>query len=131
MATTKKGNPKGEVHIGEGVDEKMKKLSKLFVQKKWSFTTEKHGVIDGPRLAAMATEQEADNLADATAHQTYLQVHDPVMRRNGERGAAYSAAHSMAMTAAKGNADLIKILKELKIRETKPKKKKKSEEKVG
>ena len=53
----------------------------------------------------------------------YLRTHEPVMRRNGERGAAYSAAHQLAMTAAKGNNDLIKILKDLKIRETKPKKK--------
>jgi hypothetical protein len=80
-------------------------------------------VIDGARLGAMATEQEADNQAESDAWSAYLRTHEPVMRRNGERGAAYSAAHQLAMTAPKGNNDLIKILKELKIRETKPKKK--------
>lgn len=122
MATgTKCGRPAGEVHAGEGFDEMLEKLAALSAKKHWSFTTEGHGTIDGARLTAMATEQEADGKRDSDALNAYKLVHEPVMKRTGERGAAYAAALSMARTAAKGNRDLEKILDGLKLRSGKPK----------
>ena len=117
MATTKKtsGRPRGEVHAGEGFDEKLKRLAELCDERGWTFKSEK-GVIDGTFLFKLAADQEQDKKDDREAWSRYQQIHEPVMKRQGERGATYSSALSFARTAAKGNRELLKLLGDLAIR---------------
>lgn len=115
MGNKKKGRPAGEVQVGVGFDEKLKRLGELFQGKGWSFTSGS-GTIDGEALQRMATEQEADTRADREAWSNFQQLHEPTMKRQGERGALFSAALAFARTAARRNRDLLKLIDELKIR---------------
>ena len=115
MAAKKPGRPQGEVHAGQGFDEKLKRLGELCNERGWSFKSEQ-GVIDATLLARLAAEQEKDQKDDREAWSKYQQIHEPVMRRQGERGAIYSSALSFARTAARSNRELLKLLKELAIR---------------
>jgi hypothetical protein len=115
MGNKKKGRPVGEVQVGVGFDEKLKRLGELFRVKGWSFTNGS-GTIDADALQRMAAEQEADTRADREAWSNFQQIHEPMMKRQGERGASFSAALAFARTAARRNRDLLKLIDELKIR---------------
>jgi len=112
----KRGRPAGEVQVGEGFDEKLKRLAELFAEREWTFGTVSRGTIDASGLSRVASEQEADQQADRNAWSRYQQVHEPVMRRQGERGALYASALALARAASKGNRDLLRLLAELQIR---------------
>ena len=123
-----KGRPAGEVQVGEGFDEMLKRLGEIYEEKGWSFTSEDKGAINAELLTGLGTEQEADRKADTEAWNKYILIHGPIMARQGERGAVYSRALEFARTASKGNRELLKILGELKIRSGR---KKKTPEKRG
>ena len=117
-----RGRPAGEVQVGTGFDEMLKRLAEVYKEKGWTFTAEDKGIINAKSLEKMSTEQETDQKADTEAWNKYTLVHEPVMARQGERGAVYSRALDFASTAAKGNRELMKILDELKIRSGRKKK---------
>ena len=115
-ASKRRGRPAGEVQVGVGFDEKLKRLAELFREKAWSFTSEGGGTINADALQTMAASQEADAQADRDAWSRYQQVHGPVMARQGQRGATFSSALAFARTAARGNRELLKLVNELKVR---------------
>ena len=111
-----KGRPPGEVQVGEGFDEMLKRLAELYQEKGWTFTAEDKGTINSESLLRLSVEQETDQKADTEAWSKYTLIHGPIMARQGERGAVYSRALDFARTASKGNREITKILDELKIR---------------
>ncbi len=117
MASKKKGGrPAGEVLVGTGFDEKLKRLSEVYADKNWTYPSENYGPINHEVISSAATEQEKDQKQDSEAWVRYQQIHEPVMKRQGLRGAMYSEALTFARTVAKGNRDLIRVLGELRIR---------------
>jgi hypothetical protein len=113
---SKRGRPAGEVQVGVGFDEKLKRLAELFQQKGWSFSSESAGTINAESLQRLATEQEADAVLVREAWARYQQTHEPVMQRQGARGAIFSAALMFARTAARRNRELLRLLDDLRIR---------------
>jgi hypothetical protein len=113
---SKRGRPAGEVQVGEGFDEKLKRLADLFAARGWSFASVEQGAISPETLRKAAADQETDQQADRDAWSRFNLVHEPAMRRQGERGAFYSAALALARAAAKGNRELLRLIGELRIR---------------
>jgi hypothetical protein len=112
----RRGRPQGEVQVGIGFDEKLKRLAELFREKGWTFSNGSGGALDADALLRLAGEQEADVQALREAWARYQQVQEPVMQRQGQRGAQFSAALSFARTAARRNRELMRLLDDLKIR---------------
>ena len=71
---------------------------------------------DREKLKRLAGEREADAQVLREAWARCRQVQEPVMQRQGQRGAQFSAALSFARTAARRNHELMRLLDDLKIR---------------
>ena len=110
------GRPTGEIHVGAGLDEMLKRLAEMFETHGWTFTIHGVGTVDGALLRRMSGEQEADQQADREVWTRFQETHEAVMKRSGERGAVYASALAFARTAAKRNRELLKLIRQLCIR---------------
>ena len=112
----RKGRPAGEVQVGEGFDEKLKRLAELFQVRSWSFCADDGTAVNGDTLTRLASEQEADSRIDHDAWSGYQRAHEAVMQRQGRRGVLFAAALVYARTVAKRNRDLLKLIEGFRIR---------------